>query len=712
MANYQLLKADIDAKVYQNGLQEITGENLNAVLNAMVTTLGAGYQFIGVATPTNPGTAQTPDYKCFYLATTPGTYTNLGGLVVADGEVALLKYDSSWTKEVTGIATADQLNQLENGTQKFPVSNSSKINDVIKELYISDSSIISRISTIFIYKAVPLGGEYITGFLIRDASGSNLIDTRDAKKTEESALSLCTSVYISDGISVVIDWSKIEKNQNYAVNQVELNTTVSNLDFSPTIKSHINSSQISTLSTSVDKINDVLVEMEEHTKEFSIADVTGIKRVGYYCDINGEIKPLINAECTNRIFVNEGDLVLWSGGVSQYSGYYYGITAFDCNDNVIDTAIDNTNAQDVQYKVKPNTSYIIASARNSTHDEYRYPLTVKVRRKIEPLSKSNKIRIHFVNNGKFEVFVPNSTGRCLKHEFLRQYNIDTIGSKTLVTADVWYPSEIYLKSNVVIQGNLNFIYKLEDSVAGFENEGSHVGAGHGCEVMVSQKFFADGVEFVPTEQFNDIECDVFRIVLKANDYAIDTTLPGFRSEHALPKLDATGNPIVTAIHSYDAEYHVGNAIKCTNRLLIKRNGLKFNQLHGAMFQLQASAFSKISVGTSNFDTNNFTWNGSTFDVAAEDGSISFSPSDPQYQVNRFAKSKLLIGYGDDLCVRQEISNGIKDCYIMFAWYQEPANPRVKIYQMPVKTSAQFGSGADVFNDGDEICVKIERNIDF
>lgn len=112
MANYQLLKADIDKKVYQNGKQEITGENLNSVLNAMVTTLGAGYQFMGVATPTNPGTAQTPDYKCFYLATTPGTYTNLGGLVVADGEVSILKYDSSWTKEVTGIATAEQLNQL------------------------------------------------------------------------------------------------------------------------------------------------------------------------------------------------------------------------------------------------------------------------------------------------------------------------------------------------------------------------------------------------------------------------------------------------------------------------------------------------------------------------------------------------------------------------------------------------------------------------
>lgn len=112
MSEYSSLKAIINANVKTNGNQEITGSIMNSVLNAMVNSLGAGYQFMGVATPTNPATAQTPDYKCFYLATTPGTYTNLGSLVVADGEVAILKYDYSWTKEVTGAATADQVSQL------------------------------------------------------------------------------------------------------------------------------------------------------------------------------------------------------------------------------------------------------------------------------------------------------------------------------------------------------------------------------------------------------------------------------------------------------------------------------------------------------------------------------------------------------------------------------------------------------------------------
>ena len=111
MANYQLLKADIDAKVYQNGAQEITGENLNAVLNAMVTTLGAGYQFAGVATTaTNPG---TPDAKVFYIANGKGTYTNFGGLEVTEDDVVVLYYDTEWHKVATGIASNEKLTELE-----------------------------------------------------------------------------------------------------------------------------------------------------------------------------------------------------------------------------------------------------------------------------------------------------------------------------------------------------------------------------------------------------------------------------------------------------------------------------------------------------------------------------------------------------------------------------------------------------------------------
>ena len=117
MANYQLLKADIDKKVYQNGGQEITGANLNAVLNAMVTTLGAEYQFAGVATiDTKPG---APDAKVFYIANGKGSYTNFGGLEVTEDDVVVLYWDSSWHKVSTGIASQEKLTELQNTVRDF-----------------------------------------------------------------------------------------------------------------------------------------------------------------------------------------------------------------------------------------------------------------------------------------------------------------------------------------------------------------------------------------------------------------------------------------------------------------------------------------------------------------------------------------------------------------------------------------------------------------
>lgn len=102
MSNYSSLKATIDANVKANNNQEITGAILNSVLNAVVNSMGAKYQYAGVATPdTDPG---TPDQNLFYIATTPGTYTNFGGIVVASGECVVLKgTGSTWSKEDTGI---------------------------------------------------------------------------------------------------------------------------------------------------------------------------------------------------------------------------------------------------------------------------------------------------------------------------------------------------------------------------------------------------------------------------------------------------------------------------------------------------------------------------------------------------------------------------------------------------------------------------------
>ena len=97
MANNSVLKAAIAAVVKQNGSNAITGDLLQQSLLSMVDALGGNYQYAGIATPTtNPG---TPDQNVFYLAATAGTYTNFGGIVLAENEAAILKYNGTWVKD-------------------------------------------------------------------------------------------------------------------------------------------------------------------------------------------------------------------------------------------------------------------------------------------------------------------------------------------------------------------------------------------------------------------------------------------------------------------------------------------------------------------------------------------------------------------------------------------------------------------------------------
>ena len=99
MADFNALHALINAYIKKNGVKAITGQILNGVLSGMVNALGKGYTIAGVATPTtDPGTMTGP---CAYYASQAGTYTNFGGLVVNDGDVAMLIYDEqTWHKDV------------------------------------------------------------------------------------------------------------------------------------------------------------------------------------------------------------------------------------------------------------------------------------------------------------------------------------------------------------------------------------------------------------------------------------------------------------------------------------------------------------------------------------------------------------------------------------------------------------------------------------
>ena len=117
MANYQLDQTGEEVQEILDAVQnkETTRPVLNSskliTSGAVRNALAEGYLYKGVADhTTNPG---TPTEKVFYIASDPGTYSNFGtGISVAEGEVAILKYDTAWHKEVTGAATAAQVTEL------------------------------------------------------------------------------------------------------------------------------------------------------------------------------------------------------------------------------------------------------------------------------------------------------------------------------------------------------------------------------------------------------------------------------------------------------------------------------------------------------------------------------------------------------------------------------------------------------------------------
>lgn len=101
MANYATLKAAIQAVITNNGNNEITGTILQSTLLSMINSLGANYQFAGVAIPTtNPG---TPDQNVFYLAGA-GTFANFGGTVVEQGDIGVFTYNGTWSYRIIDLA--------------------------------------------------------------------------------------------------------------------------------------------------------------------------------------------------------------------------------------------------------------------------------------------------------------------------------------------------------------------------------------------------------------------------------------------------------------------------------------------------------------------------------------------------------------------------------------------------------------------------------
>lgn len=106
MANYANLEAAIQAAIYENNTNDITGAALHTVLLQMVSDMGKSGMLCNGVCDGNTVPPVAPDSNIFYIAPT-GTYANFGGLTVADGEWAIFIYNGGWQKQSIPVVTAD-----------------------------------------------------------------------------------------------------------------------------------------------------------------------------------------------------------------------------------------------------------------------------------------------------------------------------------------------------------------------------------------------------------------------------------------------------------------------------------------------------------------------------------------------------------------------------------------------------------------------------
>lgn len=436
-----------------------------------------------------------------------------------------------------------------------------------------------------------------------------------------------------------------------------------------------------------------------------------------------------NQICTGFIAVTPGQKLKISGKFGSSVGFAGYDATKAWNKNLVASGSSpvypGTASADKMEITIPSDVYYV---RGSSTDNVSNPLEVfaasdiqtafdNVNAKLATVVRNDKIVIEKISTTTFDVSIPQlSTGKYLVHrfnyiKFTKTLNYGNGMTKSVVCSDIWNPSFIMYGGNNVIQGNLNFIYMVADSLTSdptseYYNENSHVGQGHGGEIKEYQRFFADGIEFDPTQLTEPLECSVFSAVCKANCYAIDTTQPGFLSAQATLKLDNNGDPILTAVHTYIAEYRPDNVIKWDNNLLIKRNGLKFQQCHGSMCQGWYPYFNNVVLATPTYDNN---------DYNLSSGAV-FTPIGSSVNLNtyRYQAGGEVVLNGAHYQIRHKMTqqgDRFDKCYLMVQPYTD--DPRLKIYLQPVKTQVQFGaSGAETFNDGDLLSVHVERAIEF
>lgn len=205
MGNYEELKQAVADVIKTNGNQEITGSILQNALLTIISTVGDGATFAGIATPTtNPG---TPDQNIFYLAAQPGIYSNFGGVELTNQVILFANKNGNWVKQNTGIAIFAKVIEVEAKNNNLTLLDGYNNNDIqvienFQYLRIKKNIDISDLRFATVYNDESIQKRII----IKYSNGSNW------------KIMNMTSNYYSDGdIELYYNWDKHTNNINYTI---------------------------------------------------------------------------------------------------------------------------------------------------------------------------------------------------------------------------------------------------------------------------------------------------------------------------------------------------------------------------------------------------------------------------------------------------------------------------------------------------------------
>ena len=395
-------------------------------------------------------------------------------------------------------------------------------------------------------------------------------------------------------------------------------------------------------------------------------------------------------------------IAIFGGSLTSHTDYIYKDNTAPDFPNTVDKALSGNEGQYVVISLNKdvknfNLAYSYAKIEKILDESIHIPAIIN-----NKVFGKSPIIIKVSNSTSFNVSVLNTnTGKYLTYTFKKyNYNV-TIDNQSYIGGDVWNNDDILDEAgNSIAQGNLNFIYSIDGRVSGFEKEGNlHIGPGHGCEVADYTIFLADGKPFTPSSP-EVIECSAFRAIWKSKCYAVDNTFATGNSNN-YPKI-VNGNKVLAAEHYLNAEFKADNIIDWSNKLVVRRNGTVFNALYGGMVQGYSPYFSDVIVNDETASWGSWT----------SDGTISHKYGLGIY--DKKIKGDEVTMWGNGYVIKQKMIqeqvNLNSHSYLYTCRYLTPT--RTKVYMIPAKVSLLDSVGsADIFNDGDEINIRLVRKIE-